>query len=265
MLGLRAFDQGRGDQRVGGAQPERRAVAGQHAHPAGRFAGMADPAAVEDHPVAEQRPLVTFDEFADGVFDLDRVLLGGPPPAPHQPPEVGVDGDAGDIEGIAEDDVGGFAAHPGQGDQLGHGGRHLPVEPFHQSLPEADQRGCLVTEETGGADEVFELGAVGLGVVQRGPIAGEQRRGGQVDALIGALRRQDGGHRQLERRGEVQLATHFRKRLRQCAIHPTGPAHQPDAGLFGPPPGQFVARGGGRRSSTGGRLGHGHLRQGTNS
>ena len=68
--------------------------------------------------------------------------------------------------------------------------------------------------------------AVGRGVVQRGAVLHEQRRGGEVDPLVGALRRQDGGHRQLQRVGEVELAVDVRKRLRERAIHPSRTAHQ---------------------------------------
>ena len=58
----------------------------------------------------------------------------------------------------------------------------------------------LVPEEAGRLDQLLELGAVRAGVVGRVRVLGEQRRGHLVDPLVGALRGQDGGHRQLERR-----------------------------------------------------------------
>ena len=58
------------------------------------------------------------EQRADRVLDLDRVGLVGPAEPAHQPAEVGVDGDAGDAEGVAQHDVGGLAAHAGQGDQV---------------------------------------------------------------------------------------------------------------------------------------------------
>ena len=65
VFGFRSLHQRGGDLRLGRPRTERRAIPGQHAHPAGRFAGVAHPATVKDHPVTEQRPLLAFDEFAD--------------------------------------------------------------------------------------------------------------------------------------------------------------------------------------------------------
>ena len=75
---------------------------------------MTHPSAVEDHPVAEQRPFATLDQFSDGVLDLDRVLFGSPAPAPGQPAEMGVDGDARNAERVAEHHICGFAADSGE-------------------------------------------------------------------------------------------------------------------------------------------------------
>ena len=90
----RALEQRGGGARIGRAGAVGRAVGGQRARAAGGLAGVADPPAVEDHPVREHGPVALGDERADRVLDLDRVGLGGPAPAPDQPPEVGVDGDA---------------------------------------------------------------------------------------------------------------------------------------------------------------------------
>ena len=103
-------------------------------------------------------------------------------------------------------------------------------------MAEPDQRVGLVAVKTSGSNQLFEFGAVGLRVIQRRAVALEQRRGGEVDPLVGALGRQDGGHRQFKRIGEIQLAVNMRKRLRQCAIHPAGAADQADAGFVVPLP-----------------------------
>ena len=79
---------------------------------------------------------------------------------------MGVDGDPGNVERVAEDDVGGLAADAGQRHQVVHGVGHVAVEPFHQFLAEPHQRVGLVAVEAGGPDELFEFGAVGLRVVE---------------------------------------------------------------------------------------------------
>ncbi len=217
-----------------GPGTERRAILGQHAHPARRFAGVAHPATVKDHPVTEQRPLLAFDEFADGVLDLDRVLLGRPAPPPNQAPEMGVDGDSGDVERIAQDDVRGLTPHTGQRHQLVHGVGQFAVESLDQRLTQADQRRRFIAIKTGGANESFEFFAIGLRVIQCGAITEEQRRGGEIYPLVRALRRQNRRHRELQRRAEVQLAVRIGKRLCEFAIHPAGPTHQASSRLRGP-------------------------------
>src|SRR3954463_10395042 len=107
MLGFWTLDQRGGNERIRRPFPEGGAVLGQHAYTARRLAGMADPAPVKNNPVAQQRPLAALDQLADGMLALDRFFDFRPPPPPDQPAEMGVDGDAGDVEGIAEDHVGG--------------------------------------------------------------------------------------------------------------------------------------------------------------
>ena len=72
----------------------------------------------------------------DLVLDLDRVLLLGPAEAAREAAEVRVDGDAGDVEGVAEHDVRRLAADPGQRHEVLQTRRHLAVE----ALDERDAR-----------------------------------------------------------------------------------------------------------------------------
>ena len=196
----------------------------EKARPAGRFLRVAHPAPVEDRPVGEQRPLSPGQLGVQLGLDLHRVGVGGQAPPADQPGDMRVDGDPGNPEGMAEHHVRGLAAEPRQGDQLGQGGRELAVEPLHQRLTEPDQRAGLVPEEAGGLDHLFQLGPRRRGVVGGGAIAGEQRRGDHVHAGVGGLGGQDGGHRQLQRRGEVQLAVRVRIAQFESAGQLPGPA-----------------------------------------
>ena len=56
-----------------------------------------------------------------------------------QPADVGVDREAGEVEGHAAHDVGGLAAHARQGDEIVQSGRHLSVEALDQRLRHAHQ------------------------------------------------------------------------------------------------------------------------------
>ena len=118
---------------------------------------MADAAAVPDQVVAEHHPVALGEQRADGVLDLDRVGLLGPAEAAGEPAEVGVDGDAGDAEGVAEDDVRGLAADAGQRDQVVEPRRHLPVVPLDEGGAELEQRVGLGPEEAERADDLLEV------------------------------------------------------------------------------------------------------------
>src|SRR5207249_3024209 len=85
---------------------------------AGRLLRVAAPAAVEDQPVRQHRPVLLREQVADDVLDLDRVLLGGPAEAADQAAEMRVDGDAGNAERVAEDHVRGLPAGAGELHQL---------------------------------------------------------------------------------------------------------------------------------------------------
>ena len=220
-------------QRVRRARAERRAVLGQHARPARGLLGVAHPPAVEDHPVAEQSSTrLRSISSPIACSTLTGSSCSVQPPAPDQPAEVGVDGDARDVERVAEDDVGGLAADAGQRDQLvervaaprRRTARRAPARAASASWP------CSGRSRWAGSCSSSSV-AVGLRVVERrSRYLREQRRGGQVDPLVGALRGQDGRHRQLERGGEVELAVHVRKRLGERALHPPRAADQPECG-----------------------------------
>ena len=75
--------------------------------------------------------------------------LGGPAEPAGQPPEVGVHGDAGHAERVAEHDVGRLAPDPGQGDQVLQPAGHLAAVALDQGLAQPDQRVGLGPEEAG--------------------------------------------------------------------------------------------------------------------
>ena len=184
--------------------------------------------------MTEQCPVASLNELPHRVFHLDRIGLFSPLPTPDQPAEMSIDGNAGGAECVAEDHIGGLAPDAGQGDQLIQGRGHLTVESLDKLSPQPDQRVGLVAVEAGGPDELFEFGTICSGIVGGTAEARKQGRRRDVDALVGALSRQDGRHRQLERGGEVQFAVGVRKRLSQRPIHPAGTSNQTESGFLIP-------------------------------
>ena len=119
---------------------------------------------------------------------------------------MGVHGDGGPAEGVAEDDIGGLAPHSRQGHELLAAARHPPLEALGEGLTDAEQvagLGALEAERPQDRLEVLAPGGSQGGGVG---VALEELRGDRVDARVGGLGRQDGGHEQLEGAVVVQGA-----------------------------------------------------------
>ena len=144
---------------------------------------------------------------------------------------MGVDRDAGDAEGVAEDDVGRLSPDSRQGDQVLEARGHLAAESLAEHLAQPDERRRLVAEEPGGPDEGLELVAVGGGVAGGGAVAREQRRRDLVDPLVGALGAEDGGDHQLERGAEVELAVGVRIEGGELLVDASRAPDEREAGL----------------------------------
>ena len=157
----------------------------------------------------------------------------GPAEAAGQPAEVGVDGDAGDAEGVAEDDVGGLAADAGQVDEVLEAGRYLAAVPLDQRGAELEQGLGLGAEEAERADDLLEVVAVGPGHRGGVGVGREQGRADGVDPLVGGLGAQHGDDEELERVVEVELAPRVGVGLGEHAVDAAGPADQGGTGLAG--------------------------------
>ncbi len=155
---------------------------------------------------------------------LHRVVLGGQTQAPAEPPDVGVHGQSGEVEGHAAHDVGRLAPHPRQGHQIVQAGRDLTVEALDQGLGHANEAPGLVGVEPGRAHDLLQVGELGPGQRLRRRVAGEQRGRDHVDPDVGRLGGEDGGGQELERVVVVQLTDGVGVLVGQTAGHLTGPS-----------------------------------------
>src|SRR5690606_5365260 len=69
-------------------------------------------------------------------------------------------------------------------------------------------------------DQLLQLRAIGAGVVGGGGVAGEQLRGDLVDPLVGALRGENRGDRELQRPVVIQFTPRIRVGLGEHPRHP---------------------------------------------
>ena len=130
---------------------------------------------------------------------------------------MGVHGDSlRQTVGGAQHHIGGLARHSGQRQQLLHGAGQLAAEPIDHELRGSPDRLRLVAEEAGRANVLLQLLHRDRQVILRSPIPGEERRGHHVDALVGALRGENGGDQQLERGSEIERAGGVRVGRRQA-------------------------------------------------
>ena len=167
---------------------------------------MADLPAMVNEAMAEVGPFLFGNEVHEIAFDLDGIGEFAEAKPAAEPANVGVHGDARDVEGVAEDDVGCLAGDAGQRQQFLHGAGDRAAVLLDQKPAALLNIAGLVAEKAGGADHVLQLGAVGLR--ERGGIGitAEEGRSDHVDALVGTLGGQDGGDQELQWIGEGQGA-----------------------------------------------------------
>ena len=116
---------------------------------------MAAAPAMPDDVMAQLRPILRPEQCTDRDLDLVRIGFGCPSETSHQPPEVGVHGDAGNAERVAEYHVRGLSAHAWESHQVLHALRHVTAEVLGEGGTELDQCVGLDPEEAGGLDELF--------------------------------------------------------------------------------------------------------------
>lgn len=108
-------------------------------------------------------------------------------------------------ECIAEDHVRRFAANARQGNEGIEFIRHPTTVTCGNGTRHADQALALVPEKAGAADQLLQLIRVCGRKVGRGRVSRKKRWSDHVDALVGALRAQDGGYQQFVRAAMVEF------------------------------------------------------------
>jgi len=161
--------------------------------------GFADGPTVKDEEVGDEGPFVPGNESAELLLDLVLFFtLRQSEPVGH-PGDVSVHRDSlTEAEDISQHDVGRLAPDARQADELLHRSRHLTSVLLDQHLAAADDAFGLVSVEAGGADRLLQLGRIGVREIVRGAVLLEQVFRDLIDALVGALRGQDGGDQELK-------------------------------------------------------------------
>ena len=201
---------------------------------------------MEDEQQAETTPVGRRDHRPQGVFDLDRIGLGGESETDRESPDMGVDRQSREVHRHAANDVRGLSTHARNRHEVGHLPGDLAVVAVAQRLGHPDQGPGLVPVEAGGPNEFLDLGRIGHGEILGAGESIEQRRSHHVDPHVGALRRQDRRGEQFVGVAMVELAgrvgildVESSEDLASPALRSTWSAHR--SGTIPPSAGRFSA------------------------
>ena len=111
-----------------------------------------------------------------------------------------------DAEGIAQNDIGGFAPDAVEVRQFLHRAGHLAVVPLDQFAATGLDVLRLVTKKARRPDGLLQFGERCVRVIRRRAIFFEQFRRDDIDALVRALGGKNGGDEQFKRASVIQLA-----------------------------------------------------------
>ena len=176
------------------------------------FAGIADGTAVENDAVAEGRGGLGRENFAKFPLDFFRLLqVVNQAETVGNADTVGIhNGAAGDMEHVAEDQVGGLAADAGKGGKLLHGGRDLTVMLLQQDFGTRHNIPGLGMIKAAGMDILLYLGDIGCSEIFQRGITCEEGRGDLIDTLIRALGGKANGEEELVGFGIIEGAVGLR-------------------------------------------------------
>lgn len=130
---------------------------------------------------------------------------------------MGINDDAfAEVEGIAEDDIGGLAAHAIELDQRIHGVGNLALMSFDQGAATALDAPRLIPEEPELMDRVLEVGNRCGSVIGCGWMLLKQRGSDPIHQFVRALGGEDGGNEEFEWIRKVEFAVGVGISALQC-------------------------------------------------
>jgi hypothetical protein len=165
---------------------------------------------VQDQRVGRERPLLGWKRRGQLILHDDGILGFGDADPVRDPQHVAIDRQARNAERVTQHDVGRLPPDAGQVDQGVHARRHFARVALDEGVGHSGERLRLGPEEAGRLNLRLEL--VGRRPRQRAcvRISLEESRRDPIDALVGALRRQNRRDEQLVRIAEVELGERAR-------------------------------------------------------
>lgn len=144
------------------------------------------------------------DDFHQCLLHFDGVVLPGEAHPAGKPPDMGIDHDSlGQIEGVAQNHIGGFSAHPRKFVEMFHRLRNLAPVILDQGSGTAANRFGFGAVKAGGAYDRFKFSRGNFRKIPGCFASLEKGRGHLVDPRIGALGGKNGRDEELQWVGVV--------------------------------------------------------------
>ena len=160
-----------------------------------------------DKQMAHQRPILGRNELLQINFNFFRRAVAAQFQPCHQARHMRIHHNSlGHAEGIAQDDIGRFASHPGQLHQFRHVARNFASVFFHQGTARSLNVFGFVPVEPGAFNVFLQRRRRRFGIIPCRPIFLEERLRHQIHPLVRALGGKDGGDEQFERIGVIEFA-----------------------------------------------------------
>ncbi len=102
-------------------------------------------------------PLFLRNDFHQIELNLDGVIILRQTNSLAHPAHVSIDRDAGDSEGIPQNDIRRFSSHPGKGHQIFEGFLDFPPKSLHQFLAAFLDRFGFISVESGRSNLLLQF------------------------------------------------------------------------------------------------------------
>lgn len=157
--------------------------------------------------MTEFSPLTAWQQGQQIFFDGDGVCGGREVEATAKSADMGVHHNTLVFaETDAENDIGGFARHARQGEQVRHIGGNSTLESLHDDLCGGADVTGFVPIKAGGINRFLQFEEIAGGVISRFAVTSEQFVRYRVDAFVRALCGKNHGDQQFEGGAEIQGA-----------------------------------------------------------
>ena len=157
-----------------------------------------------DHEVGKKGPVLSEHQLHQSRFDLNRIVQPGETHAAGETAHVGVDDDSlGQIEGVAQNHIGGFTADSRKFVEMFHRLRNLAPVILDQGSGTAANRFGFGAVKAGGAYDRFKFSRGNFRKIPGCFASLEKGRGHLVDPRIGALGGKNGRDEELQWVGVV--------------------------------------------------------------